>query len=81
MVSNAEAAVREMFQKSLITQVLDDLVHQGEAWRRNSRGDVHEMGDHIPLRPALAGVHRTQEGSDERAASGVLRLAPERAPP
>jgi hypothetical protein len=38
-VSNAEAAIRELFQKRLIAEVLNDFIYEGKAgrWKRSRR--------------------------------------------
>src|SRR3990172_8070637 len=80
VVPNAEAAIREVLQKRLVAQVLDDLVHESEAWRRNSRGEVREVGNHIPLRPALSRVLRSQQGAHDARGLGRAQICPRARP-
>ena len=72
-VPNAETAIRELFEKRLIAEVLNDLVHEGKTWRRNSRHQVREVGDHLPLRPALAGILWREQGANDARGFGRAR--------
>jgi hypothetical protein len=69
-VPNAEAPIRELFQKRLIAEVPNDFIHEGKARRRNSRYQVREVGDHLPLRPALAGTLWRKQGANDARGFG-----------
>ena len=69
-VPNAKAAIRELFQKRLIAEVLNNFIHEGKARRWNSRYPIREMSDHLPLRPALAGILWREQGANNSRGFG-----------
>jgi hypothetical protein len=50
--------------------VLYNFVHEGKAWRLNSRHQVRKMGDHVALRPTLVGVLGSQQRANDARGFG-----------
>src|SRR5579859_245522 len=74
VVTNAEAPVRQRFEKSLVAKMLYDLVHERQARCRHMYRERAEVGDHLALRPALAGVLRREQGADDTPRFGGAQI-------